>query len=258
MPKKVLQDLTGQKFSRLTVISRAENASDGRVQWHCICDCGRSCIIRAPQLKHGLTKTCGCFYVRHLEGQRYGRLLVLRFSEKKVPGGSWVCRCDCGVLSDVKTHRLLDGSTQSCGCLSRERARARVLTHGRTRTHEYRVWQGMRERCTNQKHRWYKRYGGRGIYIAPEFLRFEGFYAYMGDAPPDTTLDRIDNDGPYAPGNVRWADHKTQHRNTSAVRLLTFNGATKSIAEWAEDRGLKHSTLWRRIKAGWSVERALS
>lgn len=126
-------------------------------------------------------------------------------------------------------------------------------------TPEYRAWYNMRVRCRYQKGRGWNRYGGRGIKIAPEFDTFEGFLRHIGYRPEGCSLDRIDNDGDYAPGNVRWANIKTQMLNRSRKTLISFGGKTQTITEWAEELAMSFDTLWCRIRQyGWSPERALT
>lgn len=117
---------------------------------------------------------------------------------------------------------------------------------------EYMAWVLMKKRCYNKKFNRYHRYGGRGISVASEWLNdFDRFLSDMGPRPtPEHSLDRIDNDGNYEPSNCRWATDKDQNRNTSASRIIEFNGERKSLAEWAERYGLKQRTLLSRLDRG--------
>jgi hypothetical protein len=117
----------------------------------------------------------------------------------------------------------------------------------------------MRDRCRNPKHRAYKNYGGRGITVCERWNSFENFYADVGDRPsPKHSIDRIDNDLGYEPGNVRWADQKTQSRNSRRNRLVAINGETLCLQDWAERMGLGRCTIYDRLRRGWSIERALT
>ena len=122
---------------------------------------------------------------------------------------------------------------------------------------EYRSYQKMRERCLNPNHKYYKNYGERGITICPAWLRsFDQFAADMGPRPSLAhSLDRIDNERGYEPTNCRWATRTQQNRNTRTNRLITAFGRTQPLPAWAEEVGLKHSTLRRRLDAGWDAER---
>lgn len=128
----------------------------------------------------------------------------------------------------------------------------------RGRDRAYASWRSMVYRCTNPKNPKYRFYGGRGIAICDRWRVFNDFYADMGDRPEGMTLDRIDSDGNYEPGNCRWADAETQANNTRATRVLTFNGEALSISQWSRRLGLGFTTIAGRLKTGWPVALALS
>jgi hypothetical protein len=131
--------------------------------------------------------------------------------------------------------------------------------HGRSRTPIHRVWSTMVERCTSPKSKKWPLYGGRGIRVCERWLTFENFLADMGERPSaGHTLDRIDTDGHYEPGNVRWATQTEQQRNRRNNRLITFRGETLCLAAWAERVGLSIGTLGFRVRSGWPVERAIT
>lgn len=117
----------------------------------------------------------------------------------------------------------------------------------------------MHARCYDSRHKHYPRYGGRGIRVCEAWHSFEPFFADMGHRPTTKhSLDRIDNDGNYEPGNCRWATNSEQQRNRSSTRMIEFGGRRLSMAAWAEQTGLKLSTLCFRLAHGWSIERALT
>jgi len=133
-----------------------------------------------------------------------------------------------------------------------------TLTHGFTGTRTFKSWESMKQRCFNPNSKDYARYGGRGISVCDRWHHdFEAFLSDMGERPEGCTLDRIDVDGHYEPSNCRWADIKTQQRNTRVSKHLTFNGETKPLIEWADELKMYHSTLLRRLHAGWPVEKIL-
>jgi hypothetical protein len=127
-----------------------------------------------------------------------------------------------------------------------------------TKTREFCAWQSAKQRCSNQHYHNFAHYGGRGITMAEEWRTdFARFYADMGPCPAGHSLDRINNEGNYAPGNCRWADEITQHRNTRRNVMLTLDGKTATITEWAQRIGVRKTTLHERLRRGWSPERAL-
>lgn len=152
-----------------------------------------------------------------LTGATYGRWTVVRRAGRKRGFAAWLCRCACGQYKEIRSDSLKRGDSSSCGCLSVERS----TTHGQTSggvSPEYRSWSAAKNRCVNPNNGAWRDYGGRGIKICERWLVFENFLADMGRRPPGLTLDRIDNDGNYEPGNCRWATRKQQAQNRRAAR----------------------------------------
>lgn len=172
------------------------------------------------------------YKVLDLTGRVFGRLTVVRLDSKDRYGARWHCSCECGGNRVVRGTALRDGTTRSCSCLSRELAAARskrdgsrrARRHGHTsetgvrkRTSTYISWASARQRVLDPNHQNYPLYGGRGIAMAPRWLEsFECFLADMGERPKGHTLDRIDPNGHYAPGNCRWATPLQQRHNQRA------------------------------------------
>jgi hypothetical protein len=125
-------------------------------------------------------------------------------------------------------------------------------------TREFRTWSGMKERCSNPRNPSFSHYGGRGITVCEWWLKFDNFLADMGLKPPGMSIERIDNDGDYEPGNCRWATTSEQSRNKTNNVFVTFRGQTLIVKDWAYILGIKADTIEHRLSRGFPVERALS
>lgn len=198
-------------------------------------------------------------------GRAYGRLKVVGFAEYRPSTGRcrrafWRCLCSCGVECIVGSGNLKKGKAQSCGCRNREIVSARMTTHGMSNSPEYSVWSAVIQRCTNKKAPGYKYYGGRGVTVCDRWRKsFEMFRADMGARPSLAhTIDRIDNDGDYTPGNCRWATSHVQHRNRSDSIMITHDGETRCAADWAKIVGLHRDVIRSRLQRGWSDADALT
>ncbi len=193
-----------------------------------------------------------------LTGQRFGRLVAIEVALKR-GNRRWICRCDCGTTKPVLQQSLLSGLTHSCGCLRREATAANNRTHGLSHRAEYQIWCGMKQRCEYPPHICYARYGGRGIRVCERWQDFAAFLADMGPRPSTKhSLDRIDSNGDYSPDNCRWSTSSEQASNTRRTRLVTFRGETLPASHWADRLGLDRNMVLRRIREGWSAERALT
>lgn len=207
-----------------------------------------------------------------LLGRRFGRLIVIEFAGRTRHGSSyWNCLCDCGNTSRVIRYNLITGTTKSCGCLKRELTSIRSIKHGQTLggvvSELCKLHYRIKERCYYNKAISYPHYGGRGIHMYPEWLDtkygVKNFCEYittsLGLCPKGMTLDRIDNNGNYEPGNLRWATRKEQHNNMSSNHVIEYNGESLTLTQWSERLGIKQPTLRHRLnRLGWSIERALT
>lgn len=196
-----------------------------------------------------------------LTGQMFGRLRVLSLSHSKHEHVFWLCRCECGVEKCAVAAKLRTGKTVSCGCYARTlRFIKGSLRPKRSHPRERGIWRALLSRCYNTSHANYASYGGRGIQVCDRWREScEHFIEDMGHAPTvDHSLDRIDNNGNYEPGNCRWATRSEQARNKRNNRIFTFNGKTQCMEDWSNELGLAQGTLKRRVKEGWPIERILT
>lgn len=203
-------------------------------------------------------------------GDRFGRLVVVSAAAKSRTGRSrFLCECSCGQQRIVFGSALRAGLTKSCGCIRRETAAAlgrRRATHGETRggvsTREYSAWIYMNRRCYDDSHPDFKKYGALGVTVCAEWRAgFEPFLAHMGRRPSDDhSVERIDPNGNYEPGNVKWATRLAQARNKRNTHREThpITGERLSISEWAERHGIKSDTLVWRLNHGFTLIEALT
>lgn len=203
-----------------------------------------------------------------LTGKTFGRLFVKALIGPNKHGSMvWECQCSCGNIKTVDGQNLRGRTIVSCGCWKAENARKHLhgglgpITHGKSNTREYKIWQMMIYRCCTLTAWEYPHYGGRGIQVCKRWRKsFIYFSEDMGTAPSSKhTLDRIDNDGDYEPSNCRWATRRQQANNRDGNIAIEFAGQTRTIAEWARKLGFTRSgLLYDRLNAGWSVQRTLT
>jgi hypothetical protein len=253
-------DITGQRFGKLVVLRRVENALDKNVRFLCRCDCGSTKVIRSENLRSGNTKSCGCeggVFI-DITGQRFNRLLVLkRVTNDKKGDAQFLCRCDCGNETIVRGYCISTGHTKSCGCLHIEKVRAAITIHNESTKNikEYRKWADMKTRCYQKGCDQYENYGGRGIIVCDRWLNsYQNFVNDMGRCPKDLTLERIDNNGNYEPNNCKWATIQEQARNKRNNRRLTFNGKTQILAEWVREWNIPRHLLRYYLEKGKTME----
>lgn len=257
-------DLTGKKFGKLTAIDIAcHGGSHKSVKWRCSCECGREKIVDSQLLKKGSITDCGCRINDRLVGEKFGRLTVISNTGKRKGGKViWLCRCDCGNLTEVMTCNLnmnKKNSTQSCGCLRLEKHTKHNLSH----TNLYKILVSIKGRCKNPKNQNYFRYGGRGINLCEQWDGEDGYetfykWALENGYKEGLSIDRIDNNKGYFPENCRWVSQKTQMNNQSRNHYVTVDGETHSLKEWSEINNICIGTIEDRIKRGWSDVDAVS
>lgn len=199
--------------------------------------------------------------IKDLSGQVINSWTVIRLLPKTNRRRYFLCRCVCGVEKPVDSGHLTWGRSKCCGCAAVEATRARFTTHGheknKTKSKTLNSWRGMMDRCYNENHICYHKYGGAGIYVVDPWHKFEVFLDEMGERPPGTSIDRIDNSGPYSKENCRWATPTQQANNKSNNRMVTYKGVTKTASEWASEIGVKTGHIIMRLLRGWSDERAI-
>lgn len=192
-------------------------------------------------------------------GTRFGRLVVVSSAHSKGGKASFLVKCDCGEERIVPGRILRKGLQVSCGCAKGDQMRKnRIETvhHGAARrgkkSAEYLAWIGMKRRCQSPRASFYAEYGGRGIRVCARWAAsFEAFKHDMGPKPTRRhSIDRIDVNGNYEPGNCRWATPKEQARNTRRNIHITSRGVTLTLAEWAGRLGLNYSRLVHRLRRG--------
>lgn len=192
-------------------------------------------------------------------GKIYGRLLVLRRADVIGNEASWICKCECGNETTVVGGNLKKGYTTSCGCYHREKLSERLTTHGMTDTPEYKAWCEMKSRCFSPSNTSYLNYGGRGITVHLDWIEsFENFYSYIGSKPtPEHSVERMNVNGNYEPGNVCWATQFEQARNKRNNTFLEYKGEVKIIQDIIRDTGEPATTLRRHISNGKTLEETL-
>jgi hypothetical protein len=195
---------------------------------------------------------------------RFGRLAVL----DEAPPYEWRpgkyyrlvnCQCDCGTMRVCQPSKLRTGQTVSCGCYAAENASKRLKRHGMTTTPEYVTWRSMRDRCSNPAATGYHSYGGRGIKVCDRWLEsFEAFYADMGRRPDGMSIDRIDVNGNYEPGNCRWATTYEQGDNRTDNHHIEVAGERINLSEARRRSGLTQSSIRARMRKGMTPEQAVT
>lgn len=192
--------------------------------------------------------------------KNFGRWTVISFSHNgKDKSPYWLCLCSCGTSKIIRGQSLKAGASKSCGCLRDEIIIKMKVSHGMRWSSIYQKWCSMIYRCTNPNSSAFKNYGGRGIAVCKSWLKFENFYRDMGDCPKGLTLERIDNNIGYIKHNCKWATRKEQQNNRRCSTLISFNGKTLTLTQWAEELGIHRQTLYDRINRSlWPIEKALN
>lgn len=260
-----LKDITGRRCGNLKVVGPAPGRWDGQkweVMWRLRCDCGNLTEVRGRCLYR--TKSCGCIIGKvstpKLLWKRFNRFSVIAGPRYSGKASEWLCRCDCGTEKWVEGNQIQSGNTKSCGCLKKEVASERFKTHGASGTKLYDTYSRIKARTTNPNNQDFHHYGGRGILMCQEWIdSFEAFAAHLGEPPsPKHSVDRIDNERGYEPGNVRWATQAEQVRNTRRVVRVKVGDEVLCLKDACEKLGLSYKAMIQRTHRGMSVEEAMA
>lgn len=271
-------DLTGKIFGRLTVLEQAPTRiSPGgakMVYWRCKCICGNITEVNGNLLRRGETTSCGCYHreqqkkspilqAKDMSGKVFGHLTVLqRVSSDDKKRARWLCQCDCGRTVIAVGAMLRCGHIRSCN------ANIHRQKYGGTYKKLYKLYSAMSQRCFNPNNSQFKDYGGRGITMCEEwrnnynaFRKWALLSGYREETLPNGlnkwTIDRINVNGNYEPGNCRWITCQEQQLNKRDNVVITYKGETKTATEFAKQYNIPAHNLWYRLKHGWSVEAAI-
>lgn len=272
-------NLTDRVFGHLKVVSKSpKSPKHGISRWTCLCDCGNvKDAVLYTSLVRGESKSCGACklvpkgptpVVKDTQTQKPGKRACRRFGDQtgkiygrwtilsKNPKGPkyYEAQCTCGTIKVIDLYAAVAGTTTSCGCYRKENlsklSRVHPLTsepHLQNSIHNplYAIWLGIKTRCFNQKHPTFKRYGMRGITMDPQWkVSFRQFATYIGPRPsPEHSIDRIDNNGDYVPGNVHWATRVEQMANTRINPEVSYKGRTIRLRDLADSLKIDRSIL---------------
>lgn len=201
---------------------------------------------------------------KELSGLVFGRLTVIEWIDVENKNSRWRCLCECGRQCIVYGCHLKTRATTSCGCFASEQTSRATKTHGMSGPHGhpvYNIWKAMIRRCESSHCKEYASYGGRGIKVCERWRKsFPDFLSDMGERPTHVrhSIDRLDVNGNYEPGNCRWATYVEQANNKRNTKLFLHNGENKTVAQWARIYNISSAVIYDRLQRGYSMTRALT
>lgn len=208
------------------------------------------------QGKHRKHRDPNTYFFRDLKGQKFGHLTVIeQAGRNKHRSILWRCICDCGNEKIYPSRKLISGRATNCGCKTTEIKSMKASKHGITagvKPRTFTIWNGMKARCLNPKSISYKNYGGRGITICDEWMKFENFHkwAISSGYKDGYEIDRIDNDGNYCPENCHWVTVSENRKKTRNTHYITVDGTTKCVSEWCKLLHVSKSAAYKILKNG--------
>lgn len=238
----------GEKYNMLECIKYTGSDKRGK-KFLFKCDCGNEIECTGTYVKNNRYKSCGCRKYNKNKDEdilrtKFNRLKPIKRVDNINRGKAFLCECDCGNTTIVPLGSLKNNRIKSCGCLNIE-VQSKFMKeynkkHGKSKTPEYKVWQGMKSRCNNPNSKGYKNYGGRGIQVCKRWDdSFENFINDMGERPnEDCQIDRIDNDKNYSPENCEWV---TRSENTLNKRHKLGKSGFRNIIL---DNRIKNKTFY--------------
>lgn len=181
-------------------------------------------------------------------GDKFNLLTVLHLDKIQSGHEYYWFKCECGNVKSIRGHSVYSGGTKVCGCL-----RGKTETHGGFYERLYGIWANMKDRCFNEKHKSFERYGGRGIVVCEDWKNdYSGFrdWSLNNGYKQGLSIDRINNDGNYEPNNCRWATRSQQQMNKSNTRYIDCDGGRISLREFAEKHNINIGTVRQRYYKG--------
>jgi hypothetical protein len=244
-----LNDLIGQKFDKLTILSAWRN-DYSEIYVSAKCECGNITKVRYRNLTSGKTSTCGkCnkINLNDLIGQKFNKLTII--SARREKGRIYVkAKCECGNIKEFNYNALKNGHTKSCGCINK-------TANGKSSETLYHTWKHIMERCYRKNDPRYTDWGGRGIEVCDEWKDYLSFkkWALNNGYQDNLSIDRIDNDKNYCPENCRWVTMKEQNRNKRNTIKVIFHGKEKPLKTLCEELNLNYNSVKYKLKKGIDV-----